>query len=120
MTNLADCECNYTGEEGRQDTDSKEPLEIRMPDTRIERGTCRFVANKDEGGRPTITLQFFHGTVSVLNHAALSFNLLGGLTLEQAKKLADSLNENVLDASLAVSSEHPMFAGEFSPASKSS
>ena len=82
-----------------------------MSDLRIERGTCRFVAKKDEGGRPTITLQFFRETVSVLNHAALSFNLLGGLTLEQAKKLADALNENVLDASLAVSSEHPMFAG---------
>jgi hypothetical protein len=81
-----------------------------MPDIRIERGTCRFVAKKDEGGRPTITLQFFRETVSVLNHAELSFNLLGGLTLEQAKNLAEALNENVLDASLAVSSEHPMFA----------
>ena len=83
-----------------------------MPDIRIERGTCRFVANKDEGGRPIITLQFFHGTVSVLNHATLSFNLLGGLTLDQAKKMADGLNENVLDASVAVSSEHPMFAAK--------
>jgi hypothetical protein len=90
-----------------------------MPDTRIERGTCRFVARKVEGGRPAITLQFFHGTVPILNHAALSFNLLGGLTLEQAKNLADVLNENVLDASVALSSEHPMFAGELSPASKS-
>jgi hypothetical protein len=40
----------------------------------------------------------------------LSFNLLGGLTMEQVKKLADRLNEQVLDASVAVSSEHPMFA----------
>lgn len=80
-----------------------------MPDIRIERGTCRFVAKNDETGKPTIILQFFHGTVSVLNHAILGFNLLGGLTLEKAKKLADSLNENILDASLSVSSEHPMF-----------
>jgi hypothetical protein len=90
-----------------------------MPDTRIERGTCRFVARNVEGGRPAITLQFFHGTVSILNHAALRFNLLSGFTLEQAKKLADVLNENVLDASVAVSSEHPMFGGEFLPAFKS-
>jgi hypothetical protein len=90
-----------------------------MPDTRIERGTCRFVARKVEGGRPAIILQFFHATVPLLQHATLSFNLLGGLTLEQAKKLADTLNENVLDASVVVSSEHPMFGGESSPASKS-
>jgi hypothetical protein len=94
------------------------PLEVYLPDTRIERGTCRFVARRGEGGRPTITLQLFHGTVSILNHAALSFNLLSGLTLEQAQKLADALNENVLDASVAVSSEHPLFAGEFVPAFK--
>jgi hypothetical protein len=91
-----------------------------MPDIRLERGTCRFVASKGGSGRPEITIQFFHGTVSILNHAVLSFNLLGGLTLEQAKKLADALNENVLDASVAVSSEHPMFAGESSLALKSS
>jgi hypothetical protein len=86
-----------------------------MPDTRVERGTCRFVAKIAEGGRNVIILQFFHRTVSILDHAVLSFNLLGGLTLEQAKKLAEALNEQVLDASVAVSSEHPMFAGEASP-----
>jgi hypothetical protein len=80
-----------------------------MADERIERGTCRFVARKDGSGRPTIDVQFFHRTVSVLKHARLGFNLLGGLTLEQAQNLADALNENVLDASITVSSEHPMF-----------
>jgi hypothetical protein len=80
-----------------------------MPDPRIERGTCRFVARKDGSGRATINLQFFHRTSSILNYAALSFNLLGSLTLEQAKKLTDALNENVLDTSISVSSEHPMF-----------
>jgi hypothetical protein len=44
-------------------------LEVHMPDMRIGRGTCRFVAKKNEGGRPTITLQFFRETVSVPNHA---------------------------------------------------
>jgi hypothetical protein len=72
-----------------------------------------------EGRRPVIILEFFHRTVSILDHAVLSFNLLGGLTLEQAKKLADVLNENVLDASVAVSSEHPLFARGLLPASKS-
>jgi hypothetical protein len=83
-----------------------------MPDTRVERGTCRFVASKVEGGRVAISLQFFCRTASILDHAVLSVNLLSGLTLEQAKKLAESLNESVLDASVSVSSEHPMFARE--------
>ena len=91
-----------------------------MPDTRVESGTCRFVAQLAEGGRPLIALQFFHRTGSILDHAILSFNLLGGLTLEQAKKLADGLNEQVLDTSVAVSSEHPMFGRESSLASRSS
>jgi hypothetical protein len=83
-----------------------------MSNTRIERGSCRFVAKTDDRGHPIITLQFFHGTVSILNHAVLSFNLLGGLSVEKAKKMADALNENILDASVLVSSEHPMFASE--------
>lgn len=101
---------------------SPQPLRlgVHMADIRTERGSCRFVARMAEGRRPVIILEFFHRTVSILDHAALSFNLLGGLTLESAKKLADALNENVLDASVAVSSEHPLFAGELLPASKSS
>jgi len=87
-----------------------------MADIRTERGSCRFVARMAEGRRPVIILEFFHRTVSILDHAALSFNLLGGVTLEQATKLAEGLNESVLDASVAVSSEHPMFAGESPPA----
>ena len=82
-----------------------------MADVRIERGTCRFVARKRDGGRATITLQFSQEAISLLNHATLSFNLLSGLTLEQAQKMAETLTENVLDASVEISSEHPMFAG---------
>jgi hypothetical protein len=69
-----------------------------------------FRRTNSRGGRPIIAVQFFHRTGSIFDHAMLSFNLLGGLTMEQVKKLADRLNEQVLDASVAVSSEHPMFA----------
>ena len=89
-----------------------------MPDIRIERGSCRFIAQIGEGGRSIIALQFSPSTGSILDHATLSFNLFGALTLQQAKKLADGLNEQVLDASVAVSSDHPMFARESSLASR--
>ena len=82
-----------------------------MANVRVERGTCRFVATKRIGERAAITLQFSQHAVSMLNHATLSFNLLSGLTLEEAQKIADNLTANVLDASVEVSSEHPMFAG---------
>jgi hypothetical protein len=82
-----------------------------MADARIERGTCRFVARKRDGGRATIALQFSQETVSLINHATLSFNLLSGLTLEQAQKMGETLTENILDASVEVSSQHPMFVG---------
>ena len=82
-----------------------------MTDVRIERGTCRFVARKRDGGRATITLQFSQEAVTFLNHATLSFNLLSGLTLEQAQKMAETFTENVLDASVEISSQHAMFVG---------
>ena len=49
-----------------------------MPDTRTERGTCRFVAEKGEAGKPVLRLELFHGTVPVLRNSTLSLNLLGG------------------------------------------
>ena len=88
-----------------------------MADMRMERGPCHFMAQKQDGGRPTIAIQFAHGSMSLLNHATLSLTLLSSITLEEAMKLADTLNETVLDASVTVCSEHPMFANKFAPAS---
>jgi hypothetical protein len=36
-------------------------------------------------------------SISVLNNAVLGFDLLGGTTLEQAKKIVSVMNENVLN-----------------------
>jgi hypothetical protein len=83
-----------------------------MTDSVTKRGTCRFVAEKAQGGKPTIRIQLFHTSVPLLNQAELSFNLLSGLSLEQAKKITDNLNESVLDLSVTLSSQHPMFTVE--------
>jgi hypothetical protein len=70
---------------------------ITMPDTKTERDSCRF-ALQFAGGKPQIIVQTFHGTISLLKgNAVLGFNLLAGITQEQAKKVADALNEHVLD-----------------------
>jgi hypothetical protein len=47
-------------------------------------------------------VQTFHGSISILSDALIGFNLLGGITQEQAKKIADVLNEHVLDLFVSV------------------
>jgi hypothetical protein len=62
------------------------------------------------GGKQVIRVELFHGTVSVLTHATLNFNLLGGMPLEKAKRMAETINDSVLDISITLFSDHPMFA----------
>jgi hypothetical protein len=57
-------------------------LESDMTETRVERGTCRFVARNNEQGKSIIRVEVFDGAVSLLKNASLSFNLLGGISLE--------------------------------------
>jgi len=74
-----------------------------------ERGSCKFTVQQVEGGKQAIVVQTFHDNISVLRHAELGFNLLSGTTSEQAKKMAEMLNEYVLEAFLTISDSHPMF-----------
>ena len=57
-----------------------------MPEARTQRGTCPFVAAEGQGGKPVIRVELFRGTVSMLTHATLNFNLLGGLSLEKRRE----------------------------------
>jgi hypothetical protein len=44
-----------------------------------------------------------------LDNIVFGFDLLRGITVEQAKKIADTLNENVLSIFVTLSDAHPMF-----------
>lgn len=68
-----------------------------MVDEKTERSSCRFAINSTKDGKPQIVVKPFHASVSFLADAVLGFDLLGGTTLEQAKKVVELLNENVLD-----------------------
>lgn len=68
-----------------------------MADAKTERSSCRFVIDSTKDGKPQIVVKPFHASISLLADAVLGFDLLGGTTLEQAKKVAELLNENVLD-----------------------
>jgi hypothetical protein len=68
-----------------------------MTQEKTERANCHFVIKQTTDGRPQIIVERYHQSISVLNNAVLGFDLLGGTTLEQAKKAVALLNENVLN-----------------------
>ena len=68
----------------------------RMTQEKTERSNCRFAITETKNGKPQIIVERYHQTVSVLSNTVLGFDLLGGTTLEQAKKIVSLLNENIL------------------------
>jgi hypothetical protein len=67
-----------------------------MQPTITERSNCRFVVRNDGSDKPQIILELFQ-EVSQLKHAKLGYELLGGITTEQAKKVAAILNDHILN-----------------------
>ncbi len=51
----------------------------------IERGSCRFSLRKTSEGKPMIEMELFHNTVPHLSAVTLSFEMLSGITLENAR-----------------------------------
>ena len=74
-------------------------LLISEPDRILarHRSNCRFAITETKNGKPQIIVERYHQTISVLSNNVLGFDLLGGTTLEQAKKIVSLLNENILD-----------------------
>jgi len=53
-------------------------------------------------GKPLLVVQLYQDTIPALKNSTLGFDLLGGLRLEAAQKLADMLNEHVLNTFVTV------------------
>jgi hypothetical protein len=51
---------------------------------------------RNQGGPITVEVRPNHDTISALRGIQISFELLNGITVAQAKKLLDVLNENVI------------------------
>jgi hypothetical protein len=62
---------------------------------RTERGGSRFVVRTEEG-KPVIQLELFHDTLSLLASVTIGFELLGGVTPDQARTLVDAMNERIV------------------------
>jgi hypothetical protein len=61
----------------------------------IERDSCRFKAIQGADGKFVVRMEMFHKTVSALADATVDFELLNGSTQDQARKLAESMNDRV-------------------------
>jgi len=61
----------------------------------IERGSCRFKAIQGTDGKFVIRMEMFHQTVPQLKDVTVDFELLNGTTLDQARKLVESINDRV-------------------------
>jgi len=68
-----------------------------MPPKQTERSNCRFLVQQAPDGKPFLALQLYHDTIPALRAATIGFELLGGTRIEEANKLADMLNERVLE-----------------------
>jgi hypothetical protein len=66
-----------------------------MDTAKIEKaGVCFGVGR--QGGPSTIQVRLNHDTISALRGVQVGFELLNGITVEQAKKIVDVLNENII------------------------
>lgn len=66
-----------------------------MADQQTQRSSCRFEAKAPRNGPPTLRLELFH-PVPALAGMTIEFELLSGTTFEQAKRLAESVNERTI------------------------
>jgi hypothetical protein len=68
-----------------------------MAENKTERSNCRFTVQQASDGKPFLVVQLYQETIPALKGLVLGFDLLGGTRVEEAKKLAEVLNEHVLD-----------------------
>lgn len=73
-----------------------------MPNAKTDRSNCQFVLERTGDGKPVVMVQLLHETIPILRNAAVGFDLLTGIRPEQAQKVADLLNEYVLDVFVTV------------------
>jgi hypothetical protein len=61
----------------------------------VERDSCRFKAIQGTDGKFVVRMEMFHQTAPLLKDATVDFELLNGTTLNQARNLAESMNDRV-------------------------
>jgi hypothetical protein len=75
-----------------------------MATTGIEKAGVSF-GIRHQGGPITVEVRPNHDTIAALRGVQVSFELLNGITLAQAKKLLDVLNENIIGLLVTTASD---------------
>jgi len=75
-----------------------------MVTTKIERAGVGFGIGR-QGGSIVVDVRPHHDTISALRGVQVGFELLNGITIEQAKKTLDVLNENVIGVFVTTASD---------------
>jgi hypothetical protein len=71
---------------------------------KAERAGVGFVIGR-QNDQVMLKVHFHHDTISLLRDVRLGFELLNGITLDQAKKLQDILNENIIGVFVTTASD---------------
>lgn len=66
-----------------------------MTITKTERAGAGFAIGR-QGESPIIEIRPHHDTISALKGIQVGFELLNGISVEQARKIVDVLNENIV------------------------
>jgi hypothetical protein len=75
-----------------------------MSNPRTERSNCRFAVRESAERKAVVIVELLHETIPMLKGTTIGFGLLGGTTPTQAQKIADLLNEYVLELFVTMSS----------------
>jgi hypothetical protein len=81
-----------------------------MATTKIERAGVGFGIGRP-GGTVVLEVHTHHDVISALRGVKFGFELLNGITEEQAKKILDLLNENVIGVLVTTSLDDEAAAG---------
>ena len=75
-----------------------------MAATKIQKAGVGFGIGR-QGGSMIVEVRPHHDTISALRGVQVGFELLNGITLEQAKKIVDALSENVIGLSVTTAAD---------------
>jgi hypothetical protein len=87
-----------------------------MATTRIERAGVGFGLGRQDGP-VVIEVRPNHDTISAFMGVQVGFELLNGITRDQAKKILDVLNENVVGLVVTTTSDDKIMEGKTDAAS---